>query len=91
MGEIIITGNKHGVIGKVIELHGTYYDEHWNFGVGFEAQVASILGEFVLRFNSKHDGLWAAWDGDRFVGSIVIDGRDADTKGATFADVHHSS
>ena len=82
MDEITITGNKPGVIGRIIEMHGTYYDEHWNFGVRFEAMVAEILGEFVQRFDPAHDGIWAAWDGDTFVGGIVIDGHERDTKGA---------
>ena len=53
-----------------------------NFGLDFEAQVAEILGEFVQRFDPQHDGLWAAWEGDTFVGAIAIDGHARDTKGA---------
>jgi GNAT superfamily N-acetyltransferase len=82
MGEIILSGNKPGVLGKIVELHGLYYDENWQLGVIFEAKVAHVLADFLLRFNPACDGFWTAWDGDKFVGTISIDGKDGDTLGA---------
>ena len=63
-----------GSIGRVIELHGTYYHEHWGFNVFFEAKVATQLAEFLGRYNEKHDGFWTASLEDRIEGSITIDG-----------------
>ena len=39
--EVIHKGYVPGAIGKVVELHGTYYAQHWGFGLFFEAKVAA--------------------------------------------------
>lgn len=82
MSDIVITGFKSGVLGKIVELHGLYYSQHNNLGLVFEAKVAEVLAQFLLRFNPERDGFWTAWDGDKFVGTISIDGADYETKGA---------
>jgi len=71
-----------GAIGKIVELHGTYYAQHWGFGLFFEAKVATGLSDFLSRYDESHDGFWVAVDGQRVVGSITIDGIEAATKGA---------
>lgn len=82
MNQITISGFRPGAIGKLVELHGTYYSRHWNFGVEFETMVAAEMAEFHRRFNPATDGFWLAMDGDRIVGSITIDGSRHQTKGA---------
>ncbi len=83
MSEITITsGYRPGALGKVVELHGTYYSRHWNFGLMFETQIAAGLAEFFTRFDPAHDGFWLALDGDQIVGSITIDGSRQATEGA---------
>jgi GNAT superfamily N-acetyltransferase len=82
MGAIVISGNKPGVLGKIVELHGLYYDEHWQLGVIFEAKVAHVLADFLLHFNPQRDGFWTVWDGATFVGTVSIDARQAATVGA---------
>ena len=37
-----------GCIGRIAELHGTYYHAHWNFGLFFEAKVAAALNTSTL-------------------------------------------
>ncbi|MBW1689349.1 MAG: GNAT family N-acetyltransferase [Deltaproteobacteria bacterium] len=71
-----------GSIGRIIEIHGAYYGEHWGFGSFFEAKVASELAEFIARYDDKRDGLWTASLGGRIEGSIAIDGIHAEGKGA---------
>jgi GNAT superfamily N-acetyltransferase len=71
-----------GSIGRVAELHGTYYHEHWGFGLFFEAKVATELAEFLGRYNAQRDGFWTASQAGRIEGSITIDGSHADTEGA---------
>jgi len=71
-----------GVIGKITKAHAVYYHEDWGFDVSFEAQVAGELSEFVLAFQKGRDGLWVAKVGNRFAGSVAIDGRQADKEGA---------
>jgi GNAT superfamily N-acetyltransferase len=81
-GVVIHKGYIPGAIGKVVELHGTYYAQHWGFGVFFEAMIAKELASFFSGYDESHDGFWVAVDGQRIVGSITIDGNEADTKGA---------
>ena len=71
-----------GCIGKVVELHGTYYAQTVGFGVEFETKVARELSEFALRYEPLRDGLWLALEGSEVHGSIVIDGIRAQTEGA---------
>ncbi len=63
-------------------MHARYYSLHWNFGVYFEAKVASELSEFAGRFDEQRDGFWTAWESDRVEGSLIIDGIKADSEGA---------
>ncbi len=77
----IASGYVPGVIGRVAELHGTYYSQHWNLGVYFEARVATEIAELMSRFDPAHDGLWVASAGERIVGAVFIDGKDIETEG----------
>jgi len=80
--EIIYGGYWPGVIGKITELHGVYYHENWGFDISFEAQVGRELSEFLRDFRDGRDFFRTARAGNRFAGSIAIDGKDAVTKGA---------
>ena len=71
-----------GAIGRVVELHGTYYHTHWGFGAFFEAQVASQLAEFFGRYDQLRDGFWIATVSGRVEDSITIDGAHAADDGA---------
>lgn len=71
-----------GSIGRVAELHGTYYHQHWNFGLFFEAKMATELSEILMRYDTHRDGMWTAVVDNRVEGSIVIDGMHAETEGA---------
>jgi len=82
MAEVKLTGYVPGAIGRVAELHGRYYHEHWGFGLYFESKVATELSEFLCRFNEARDGFWVASDEEKIVGSIAIDGIHHDSKGA---------
>lgn len=78
----IRNGYVPGTIGRIAELHASYYARHWDFGLFFESKVATGLAEFVQRFDPDADGLWTAALGDRIEGSIAIDGVHADGEGA---------
>ncbi len=78
----IVRGYIPGSIGRVAELHGVYYHEHWGFGLFFEAKVATGLSEFLGRYDENRDGFWIALMEGRVEGSIAIDGIHADTEGA---------
>lgn len=71
-----------GSIGRIAELHGTYYHKHWGFGLFFEAKVATGLSIFLERYEKNRDGFWTVSVGERVEGAIAIDGIDAEGKGA---------
>jgi GNAT superfamily N-acetyltransferase len=79
---ILERGYLPGSIGRIAELHGTYYHKHWNFGLFFEAKMASELSEILKRYDVNRDGMWTAVVDDRVEGSIVVDGIHAQTEGA---------
>ncbi len=79
---LILRGYRPGSLGRVVELHGTYYRKHWNFGLFFEAKVATELAAFLVRYNEQRDGFWTASMGARIEGSITIDGSRAAVEGA---------
>jgi GNAT superfamily N-acetyltransferase len=80
--EIRPCGYVPGAIGKITELHATYYKKHWDFDLFFESKVATELSEFLSRFNSVHDGFWLATAGGKIVGGVAIDGNETETSGA---------
>jgi GNAT superfamily N-acetyltransferase len=75
-------GYQPGAIGRVAELHGTYYHAHWGFGAFFEAKVASELAEFIGRYDARRDCFWTAEVEGRVEGSLTIDGVRAAHEGA---------
>ena len=82
MSEIAIAGYVPGAIGRVAELHASYYSKSWDFGLYFEAKVAAELSEFLRRFDAARDGFWTANQAGRVEGSITIDAARAGTEGA---------
>ena len=78
----IVSGYLPGAIGRITELHGTYYSRHWGFGLYFERWVARGMADFLGRFDARHDGLWIAVDGERIVGGIAADGGETPAEGA---------
>ncbi len=82
MGEVKLCGYIPGAIGRVTELHATYYNEHWGFDLNFESQVAMELSEFLIRFDEVYDGFWVATLDGLIVGSVAIDGSNSSTEGA---------
>ena len=63
-----------GALGRIIEMHGRYYAQHWGLGPAFEAEVAQELGTFYARLDPARDGLWVAQRGEAVLGSVAIDG-----------------
>jgi GNAT superfamily N-acetyltransferase len=82
MDDVELSGYIPGAIGRIAELHGTYYYKHWGFHLFFESKVAMELSEFLRRFNEAHDGLWVARVEEKIVGSIAIDGANHHSQGA---------
>lgn len=77
-GPRVVPGYLPGTIGAVAALHADFYSRAHGFGAFFEAKVARECAEFCARLDPAHDGLWLAVDHGRILGSIAIDGADAD-------------
>ncbi len=80
--EFIYGGYRPGVIGKITELHGSYYAENWGFDISFETQVGRELSDFLRDFRVGRDFFRTSRAGDHLAGSIAIDGKEAGSKGA---------
>ncbi|MBN2515454.1 MAG: GNAT family N-acetyltransferase [Deltaproteobacteria bacterium] len=78
---IRLKGCYPGAIGKITELHATYYYKNWGFDVSFETQVGRELSEFISGFEEERDGFWIAAVDGQFAGSIAIDGRRGNVDG----------
>jgi len=70
----IHSGYLPGCIGRVVEMHASFYARTVGFGAPFEAKVATELSAFCLRFEPERDGLWLAQDAAGVQGSVIIDG-----------------
>ena len=83
MSEVKIKrGYTPGSIGRIGELHGSYYHAQWGFGLFFEAKVLTELTSFLKRYDENRDGIWLAVLNGRVEGSIAIDGVHAYEEGA---------
>ena len=82
MDEDICEGYRPGAIGRIAELHATYYHVNWGFGLFFEAKVATDLSEFLGRYDESRDGFWTLSLNNQIEGGIAIDGMEATTEGA---------
>lgn len=79
-GDVVISaGYEPGAIGGVTSLHGRYYFERWGFGAFFEAKVARELSDFFLRYDARRDCFLVAREGKQILGSITLDGGDAES------------
>lgn len=75
-------GYRPGCIGRIAEMHATYYARTAGFGIAFEAKVANQLSNFCLRYVEGRDGVWLAAVGEVIHGSIVIDRSEYEERGA---------
>jgi GNAT superfamily N-acetyltransferase len=82
METVTLSGYVPGAIGRITELHATYYHEHWDFDLYFESKVATELSDLLCRFDPTRDGFWVAMKNGRIIGSVAIDGKEAKITGA---------
>ncbi len=71
----ILTTPPPGAIGRLVELHGSWYARHWDFGPVFEAKVAAGLGEFAEALPHPDARLFVAAEKGQVLGGIAVDGR----------------
>ncbi|PWI80286.1 MarR family transcriptional regulator [Enterobacter sp. CGMCC 5087] len=73
---MIVQGYIPGMIGRIAEMHGSYYVREHHFGRFFEAKVATGVAEFSDRLDKPCNQIWLAVMDGRIVGSVAIDGED---------------
>lgn len=73
---IMHQGYAPGLIGRVAEMHASYYSKHSGFGSHFEVLVAGGMAEFIPRLESPKNAVWYATKRGMIVGSVTIDGED---------------
>lgn len=78
----ISKGYRAGCIGRITQLHSSYYHRNNGFGLYFEAKVASEIADFMQRYNDESDGIWLAIVDGEVEGAIAIDGAHANEEGA---------
>lgn len=79
---IRLAGYEPGALGAACALQAVWYGRNWGFGVPFETKVAREMAAFLGRLDDKRDLFLTAWQGDRLVGAIALDGDAAATRRA---------
>lgn len=79
----IETGYVPGALGRVIELHETYYSKNWNLDYEFSREVAVELTDFLGRYDEANNRLWLVVratdpEAPEIMGALVVDGGHAD-------------
>ena len=81
MTPVVSEGYEPGCIGRIAQLHASYYAATHGFGVAFEAKVARELSEFCLAYVPERDGIWLA-HAPEVEGAVILDGSNAHESGA---------
>jgi DNA-binding MarR family transcriptional regulator/predicted N-acetyltransferase YhbS len=70
--EVVLRDLRPGDAGWIAHRHGVLYAREWGYDQRFEAVVARIMSDFVLRFDPTGERCWIAeWQGS-VVGSVLL-------------------
>lgn len=72
----IISGPVPGLLGRIVEMHGTFYSANHGFGINFESLIAQQVSEFLGRINKPLNVIYCAEINGKLIGSIAVDGED---------------
>jgi ribosomal protein S18 acetylase RimI-like enzyme len=68
----IRTDLQSGDIGYLTYLHGTLYQQEYQYGLTFEAYVAAGLHEFVMNYDPTRSRIWVCEHEDKMVGFLAL-------------------
>jgi len=63
-----------GLMSRIIEMQAKYYHKFYNFGLGYEIQLANELATFLGQYDPEKDVLLFAQSEQQIIGSITIKG-----------------
>ncbi len=73
LSEITISNElQPGDLGYIIHLHGRIYKEECNYGLPFEAYVASSLLEFYEKYDPKNNRVWICRHEGKMIGCMML-------------------
>lgn len=76
-GPYVLRGHQAGDLGWVVHRHAVLYAEEYGFNEAFEALVATVVADFVRRFDPRRDHCWIAEKDGAPVGSVFCVHRSA--------------
>lgn len=71
-GEVVLRGLAPGDAGWIVHRHGVLYAREWGYDQRFEAVVARILSDFVLRYDPTGERAFVAEAHGSVVGSVLL-------------------
>ena len=76
ISDLVLTGYQPGGLARLCAIQTEYYARDWGFGHLYESVVASDIGEFLQRYDKKHDFVQLVLEAGEVKGGIVIDSQD---------------
>ena len=73
---VIQRGYSPGLLGRIVQLHASYYSKKVSFGLEFETLVACDMAAFLARINRSMNATWFVENNGEIAGGISIDGED---------------
>ncbi len=67
---------------SIVQMHQEYFCQQLGWGPEFEGAVKKYIDSLYNEFQANKEGLWVAKEEHKVVGSIAIDGREADPANA---------
>jgi GNAT superfamily N-acetyltransferase len=82
MVNIIKIKDISSVSDSIVQMHKKYFCQQLGWGPEFEGAVKKYIDSLYNEFQADKEGLWVSQEEHKVVGSLAIDGREADPENA---------